>query len=91
MQNLSPRSHTGSPLVATGKMFCFPSVRQVRHSLPLLGEVVWEPASTNRVFQSAVVLHGSERTLTVETFLCGSEETTPTTQLSAFFELPENS
>lgn len=82
MQHFSPRSHTDSPLVATGKMFGFPSVRQVRHSLPLLGEMVWEPASTCRVFQCAVVLRGSERTLTVETFLCGSGDHTYRSALS---------
>lgn len=50
MPNFRHSSHTDSPLVATGKMFCFQSVKQVRHLLPLLREVVWELVSIYEVF-----------------------------------------
>lgn len=43
-------SHADSSLVVPGEMFCFPSVKQVRGFLPLLGEMVWESASVCEVF-----------------------------------------
>lgn len=40
--------------------------------------MVWE-------FQCAVIIHGSDWSLTIDIFICGSEKTTPTTLLSALF------